>query len=74
MDAGIIKLQVKGGDIVDFNSKIAEYCNFIERCPDKDQPVPCEGLDKTSVMFLKKFCEAHKWDKSTMKWTFPFKS
>ena len=58
MDAGIIKLQVKGGDIFAIDSKSAIFSNFIETqiiFHDKNQPAPCEGLDKDSVMFMEKF-------------------
>ena len=69
MDAGIIKFQVNDGEIVAINSKIAQYSPYIFFNSIFYDTVPCEGLDKASVMFMEKFCEAHNWDRSTMKWS-----
>ncbi len=73
MQANTLRLKPKDGDVIEFDRRLADFSEHIKHLPNQDEEIPVE-LTKSALEFTKAFCEAHKWDRATMTWKFPFES
>ncbi|KRX09257.1 hypothetical protein PPERSA_05926 [Pseudocohnilembus persalinus] len=69
-----IHIRSKQGDVMQFQQELADLSKYIQDIPDKSQIIELPNIDTNTIQLLQKFLEAHQYDRTSMKYTFPFKS